>query len=169
MEIPPEGIAFKFYIPKSPYMTQTTLITSAAAISIVALGVFLYKRIKNSEGIDPEPMRHVLISVGAIKRDIKDYLSERNIEKIIDEPKKAVLYSLAFKISGMFFALIFPFLGYGMFFMSVALIDRIMILRHEEFGNSLIRSIPWLNTIANLWRQITGGEVIPNVNVDDAN
>ncbi|MFA6118929.1 MAG: hypothetical protein WCT85_06085 [Parachlamydiales bacterium] len=73
----------------------------------------------------------------SIGRNLRDYWTNP-IEKITRESSlKCVAYSLAIKISGLFIALIFPFLGYMTFGMSVALIDRVIILNFRNFIDKL--------------------------------
>jgi len=72
--------------------------------------------------------------------DFKRYfIDPRN--HVLDEPGKAIIYSIVIKISSVIIAFIFPCLGWLMIGFSLALIDRIIILNFREFSTSTVETI----------------------------
>jgi len=90
-----------------------------------------------------------------LKTDLKDYWVDP-VNKVMDEPIKALGYSGIIKTISLFIALIFPFLGYATLGVSIALIDRVIILNLRDFSNGVIDSIN-VECVQNLMRAVLGG------------
>jgi len=84
-------------------------------------------------GIDAEDIRISKM----IQKDLKDYWLDP-YNKVLKEPIRAIVYSVAIKIFCMFLALIFPFMAYTTFGLSIALIDRIAYNNFSYFFQRVI-------------------------------
>jgi len=78
-----------------------------------------------------------------ILRDVKEYFSRDNSHKILLDPTKALTYSIAAKIAGFVISYIFPFIGWGLFFSSIFLIDKTIIQRNQANPDDLRAFNAW--------------------------
>jgi hypothetical protein len=78
--------------------------------------------------------------VSIIKNDIKGYLLTPEA-KVMNDPVRSLIYTTAIKVTSLFIALVFPFIGYTMIGMSLALIDRVILLNLSDFTSRVIHRI----------------------------
>lgn len=84
-----------------------------------------------------------------IKDDLYAYYKDP-VRKVLNDPIKALVYSTAAKIVALFISLVFPFLGYTLLGCSLALIDRVIVVKSAEFRTSLTKMLPgWMQSIVN--------------------
>lgn len=74
-----------------------------------------------------------------IHEDLKAYWKYPE-KKVLNEPILAIVYSVGIKAIALFVALIFPFIAYTAFGMSIALIDRIAYNNFSLFFQGIINS-----------------------------
>ncbi len=72
-----------------------------------------------------------------IQEDLKAYWQDP-YNKVLTQPIRAIVYSVAIKTLSMFVSLIFPFIGYTIFGLSIALIDRIVYNNFNLFSQRII-------------------------------
>ncbi len=89
-----------------------------------------------------------------IKKDLKEYIVEP-VDKVMNDPTRALFYSAAIKMISLFVALVFPFIGYTAIGLSLALIDRVILLNFRDFTATLIDRIN-VDCIQSLIRAILG-------------
>ncbi|NGX28900.1 MAG: hypothetical protein K940chlam1_01088 [Candidatus Anoxychlamydiales bacterium] len=75
-----------------------------------------------------------------IKNDLTDFIYDGK-KKILADPVKALIYSVAIKMLSLFVALVFPFIGYVTIGLSMAFIDAQVFINAKEFTDKLIDSI----------------------------
>ncbi|NGX32399.1 MAG: hypothetical protein K1060chlam4_00443 [Candidatus Anoxychlamydiales bacterium] len=86
-------------------------------------------------GVDAEDVRISKM----IQDDLKDYWMDP-YNKVLNDPIRAIVYSVAIKALSSFVALIFPFIAYTTFGLSIALIDRIAYNNFAVFFQKVINS-----------------------------
>ncbi len=86
-------------------------------------------------GIDAEDVRISKM----IQKDLKGYWLDP-YNKVLNDPIRAIVYSVAIKALSTFVALIFPFIAYTTFGPSIALIDRIAYNNFTLFFQRVINS-----------------------------
>ncbi|NGX34682.1 MAG: hypothetical protein K1060chlam1_01035 [Candidatus Anoxychlamydiales bacterium] len=74
-----------------------------------------------------------------IQADLKAYWYNPE-NKVLNEPILAIVYSVGVKAISLFVALIFPFIAYTTFGLSIALIDRIAYNNFSLFFQGIINS-----------------------------
>lgn len=99
---------------------------------------------------------NALISLGAVKNDIKGYLGPNNVDEILGDPLRALVYSIALKVVGLFIGLIFTSLGSVIFFLSIYRIDAEIWNNGQEYYNVLSQRVSPRSFISNMWQQLTG-------------
>lgn len=110
--------------------------------------------------LPPQPEHTAHHTFGAmLKTDLKDYLTIP-VDKVMNEPGKAVMYSVGVKVASMFIALIFPFIGYAIIGMSIALIDRVVILNRGEFSKRFFNGLSF-ESILNIFKTAKGTAPAP--------
>lgn len=72
-----------------------------------------------------------------IKADLKDYWKDP-VNKVLDDPIRAIIYSVGTKAIALFVAIIFTSIGYFVFGVSFALIDRVVIQNFTLFFHRVI-------------------------------
>ncbi|HEU63965.1 MAG: hypothetical protein KR126chlam4_00113 [Candidatus Anoxychlamydiales bacterium] len=72
-----------------------------------------------------------------IQDDLKGYWLDP-LHKVLNDPIRAIVYSVAIKALSWFVALIFPFIAYNMFGLSIGLIDRIAYNHFTLFFQGVI-------------------------------
>ena len=72
-----------------------------------------------------------------IKNDLVRFWENSN-KKVMADPAKSLLYSGAIKITSLFIAILFPFIGGTLFGISIVLIDREIFLEPKNFIDKII-------------------------------
>ena len=81
-----------------------------------------------------------------IKNDFTDFIYEGK-KKVLADPVKALVYSVAIKMLSLFVALVFTFIGYVTIGLSIGYIDTHIAINFKQFGDKLITNIKdsWLS------------------------
>lgn len=73
-----------------------------------------------------------------LQKDLRDYWKDP-LNKVLNDPIRAIIYSIAIKALCLIFALFSGFIGYSLFGISIALIERIIFNNFTLFFHSIIR------------------------------
>lgn len=119
---------------------------SGIAIFTLALGLIfggkkLYENYRNN-AFDEMP-------IDTIVQELKGFWTSKNIDgdqcKVMQNPKKTLIYFVALNVFGAFLGLLYPFLGYSLIGISIGVIIKPIHLRFKDFFRNLQHQIGWLN------------------------
>lgn len=115
---------------------------------------WITKLFNRSQPVEPPQPAATQSKIEIIQSDIINYINKPQ-EKVMENPLRALAYTVAIKAICLFVALIFPFLGYITFGIFVAQIDFTIIKNFRAFSASAVEAIS-IDCIRDLARTLLG-------------